>query len=29
MDTDASLRQHLLKLLDARQAHATFGSASC
>ena len=24
MDTDASLRQHLLNLLDARQAHATF-----
>jgi hypothetical protein len=27
MDTDASLRQHLLKLLDARQAHATFDAA--
>ena len=27
MDTDASLRQHLLKLLNARQAHATFDDA--
>lgn len=24
MDTDTALRQHLLNLLDARQAHATF-----
>lgn len=27
MDSDASLRQHLLNLLDARQAHAPFDDA--
>ncbi len=27
MDSDASLRQHLLALLNARQAHVTFGDA--
>ncbi len=27
MDPDASLRQHLLKLLDAHQAHVTFDDA--
>jgi hypothetical protein len=27
MDANTSLRQHLLKLLDARQAHATFDDA--